>query len=497
MSDSVKVILNPLGEVIQVICGTPLVDVLHPYGIEFPCGGKGSCGGCQVKILRGELGMSKQHDSQAAKRKLSADKRLACMCYVQEDVVLEIAQYESIFLADSTEFEFSPQPGYGIAIDVGTTTVIGQLMSLSDGKIRNTRSILNSQSKHGADIMSRIEFAVHQRGAEILNQLIRKDIGTLVQDLTSGSQIHCSKIVMVGNNVMQHILGNFDLTGLSMYPFESVKHEFCTFTPDQLNIENHPDCNITFYPAIGSFIGSDILAGIISTGMDRSSGNTVLIDLGTNGEICVGNRDRIVCASTAAGPAFEGTNITMGMTAATGAISSLFYEDNLIKCHTIGNISPRGICGSGLIDAIALYHESGVLDPSGKIIDQSDSIILEGEVFLTQKDIYEFLLAKSAIASGIEILCRELNITKDDIGEVFIAGAFGNFINLENANKVGLVDFPVRKTIRRGNTALIGAKMALFQDPVEWLRTLQKCQHLSLESFADFQDLFVSKMFLT
>lgn len=419
------------------------------------------------------------------------------MCFVDEPVEIEIGQFETIILADNTEFDFHPQEGLGIAIDLGTTTIVGQLLNLSDGNVINAISMLNSQARYGADIMSRVDFAVNRDGHNILHKTAKEDISNLVRKLSGGLTTDLRRIAIVGNSVMQHTFCSHDLTPLSAYPFESGKHEFVEFTPDQLGLDRLLECEISFYPSIGSFVGSDILAGIMSTGMHCQEKINLLVDLGTNGEICMGNRERILCASTAAGPAFEGTNITMGMTASTGAISSVCMDNDRVSCHIIGNEIACGICGSGLIDAIALFLEQGWIDRTGQIAGKKDKIVLDGDVFLTQKDIYEFQLAKAAIASGVDILASQLGINKPEINCLYIAGAFGNFINLENAIKLGLLEFPVDKITRFGNTALIGAKMALFQERIEWKRILQKTKHISLESFREFQDVFVSKMFFT
>ncbi len=487
--------LEPLGIVKEIPKGTPLIDILYQYGIEFPCGGKGTCGRCRISVRKGQLKTARQHDQYARELNLPDHIKLACMCFVDEPVELEIGQFKTIILADNSEFDFKPAEGLGIAIDLGTTTIVGQLLNLADGRVRNVISKLNSQSKYGADIMSRVDFAVNRNGQETLNETVIKDISTLIRKLAGGLTMDLRRVIIVGNSVMQHTICNLDLSPLSAYPFESHKHEFIEFTPDQLGLDQLPECKITFYPSIGSFVGSDILAGIMSTSMHRQKKINVLIDLGTNGEICLGNRERILCASTAAGPAFEGTNITMGMTASSGAISSVFMENNNLSYHTIGNEKARGICGSGIIDAIALFLEQGWIDRAGRIAGDKDKIVLDGEVFLTQKDIYEFQLAKAAIASGVEILAAQLETEKPEIDCLYIAGAFGNFINIENAIRIGLLEFPAEKITRFGNTALIGAKMALFQEQKEWKEILQITKHLSLESFQEFQDVFVSKMF--
>ncbi len=487
--------LEPLGIEKKIPKGTPLIDILYQYGIEFPCGGKGTCGRCRITVRNGRLKTDQQHDIFARKLNLPENVKLACMCSVDEPVELEIGQFETIILADNSEFDFFPREGLGIAIDLGTTTIVGQLLNLSDGKVINVISMLNSQSRYGADIMSRIDFAVNRAGQEILHKTVKEGISNLVSKLVRGVSTDLRQIAIVGNSVMQHTFCNFDLTPLSAYPFESCKHEFVEFAPEQLGLDRLTDCNIAFYPSIGSFVGSDILAGIMSTSMHQQEEINLLIDLGTNGEICMGNRERILCASTAAGPAFEGTNITRGMTASTGAISSVYMENNNLLYHTIGNEKARGICGSGIIDAIGLFLQQEWIDSTGQIAGKDDKIVLGEDVFLTQKDIYEFQLAKAAIASGVEMLAAQLEIEKPEINNIYIAGAFGNFINLENAINLGLLEFPVEKITRFGNTALIGAKMALFQEQKEWKEIVQITKHLSLESFHEFQDVFVSKMF--
>ncbi len=487
--------LEPLGIEKKVPRGTPLIDILHQYGIEFPCGGKGTCGRCRIRVRRGKLRATEKHDQYARKLNLPKDVKLACMCVVDEPVELEIGQFETIILADNSEFDFTPHEGLGIAIDLGTTTIVGQLLNRSNGKIMNVLSLLNSQSKYGADIMSRVDFAVNRDGRDILKETVRGDISNLIRKLSGDHSGEIRRIVIVGNSVMQHTFCSLDLTPLSSYPFESHKDKFVEFSPHQLGLECLSDCKITFYPSIGSFVGSDILAGVMSTGMHRQEKINLLIDLGTNGEICMGNRERILCASTAAGPAFEGTSITMGMTAATGAISSVFMGKNRLSYQTLGNEKARGICGSGLIDAVAMFLEEGWIDVAGQITGDRNKILLDEEVFLTQKDIHEFQLAKAAIASGVDILTAQLGIEKSAIDGLFIAGAFGNFINLENAISLGLLEFPVEKITRFGNTALIGAKMALFQEYKEWEKILKITSHISLESFREFQDVFVSKMF--
>ncbi len=488
--------LEPLGKKVEVPEGTPLKDVLFSYGVEFPCGGKGICGGCRVKVLEGDVSFDEHH--RQLLKKLNIDDtswRLACQSHVTGDVTLEIGQFETFILADSTPFHFQPREGYGIAFDVGTTTLVTQLIDLKAGEVTGVETAVNPQARYGADVVSRIEYAVLQKGREELTRLIRKKFATMVNRLIRrAGGVAPEKIVLVGNTVMHHLFCGFDLTPLSAYPFMAKNRDACHFTIEELELKTQDHTDIVFLPVLGSFVGSDILAGILATGMAESPEPLILVDLGTNGEIVVGNREKILCASTAAGPAFEGTNIDMGMRAATGAISSVNLEEGKVKTHVIGNEQAKGICGSGLIDAVAVLLETGKIDAGGKISGDEDRIPLTPEVYLTQRDIRELQLAKGAIATGLQILRESLGYRPEEIKNVYISGAFGTFIDLKNTQRIGLLKYPEEKIIKMGNTALLGAKMSLFENHDRIMDILQKTTHLSLETNPDFQDIFTENM---
>ena len=486
--------LEPLGIELKIIPGTPLIDILHEYGVEFPCGGKGICGRCRVKVPEGNLAHTKNHRKRLTELGLSEDFHLACLSIISGDVTLDVEQYNIFILADNTNFEFIPREGYGIAIDLGTTTIVAQLLDLSNGKVINVKTEVNPQTRFGADIISRIAFALNNQGQEKLQKIIRETISRLIRSINKENDASVNKVVIVGNAVMQHLFCGIDPTPLSVYPFESVKKKFYFFSPEELDLQLNASAKIVFLPSIGSFVGSDILAGIMAAKIHQSEKFIALIDLGTNGEIVVGNKDKIICASTAAGPAFEGTNISMGMRATTGAISSVWLDKDQMKFHVIGNERPRGICGSGLIDAVTVFLKNGLIDKSGKINSDKKKLEIEKPVCLTQKDIREFQLAKGAIATGMEILIRKLNISFKDIDKVFIAGAFGNYINISNTQYLGLLEFPKEKIVKLGNSALIGAKMALFPDNKCCEDILNISEHVSLETDPGFEDIFIDKM---
>jgi uncharacterized 2Fe-2S/4Fe-4S cluster protein (DUF4445 family) len=302
------------------------------------------------------------------------------------------------------------------------------------------------------------------------------------------------RMVMVGNTVMHHLFCGYDITSLSYYPFETPHLGMKEFTSGELGWKDLNCSRVRFYPSIGSFVGSDILAGILATGMHLKESYSVLIDLGTNGEIVVGNNKRLLCASTAAGPAFEGAKISQGMQATSGAISSIVAAQDKWRCHVIGNTRSRGICGSGLIDAIQLFISRGVVGSFGEIISGETEIALDTQVSLTQKDIQEFQLAKAAIATGITILLRKMGIGRLEVAHIYIAGGFGTYINLGNVTRLGMLEFPEERMHKMGNSALLGAKMFLFEDPDFADKILRITRHVSLEAEPDFQDIFVNEL---
>ena len=485
--------LQPLGKIIQVNDQTPLIDVLHEFGIEFPCGGKGTCGKCKVKLLNGDIEISDIHQQKIDKLGLSSDWRLACYSNCTSDITLEIEQFNHLILADESDFDFNALAGFGIAIDLGTTTLVAQLVDLSTSKVLAVETQLNPQVKFGADLISRIQAALDGHSTE-MTRIIRASIGAMIELLLQKQPVAIDRISIVGNTVMQLIFSDCDITPLAEYPFKTDNLGKKTFQPKELGWNLEITDNVQFFPSIGSFVGSDILAGIASTGIHTKEEYTALIDLGTNGEIVVGNKHQIVCASTAAGPAFEGTNISMGMRAVTGAVSSISLIDNQLISNVIGNVSPKGICGSALVDAVAIFRTQNLIGVFGEINSGETTISVNENVHLSQKDINEFQLAKAAIAAGLEILCKSISIQLSDIQNVYIAGGFGNYINIQHLVQTGMIELPEVKIHKMGNTALIGAKMFLFSNDEIVNDILSITKHINLESDPNFQNIYVDKM---
>ena len=485
--------LHPLGKELLVNHQTPLIDVLHEFGIEFPCGGKGTCGKCRVRLLEGEIETTENHQQKIEKLGLDVDWRLACFSECASDITLEIDQFNHLILADESEFDFSPLVGFGVAVDLGTTTLVAQLIDLSSAKVLAVESILNPQIRFGADLISRIQGCLDGKATE-MTRLIRSAIGEMIDLMLKKTEVDLEKVVLVGNTVMQHIFSYIDVSPLSMYPFNASNLGLKIFDREELGWKFRVNQKVQFYPSIGSFVGSDILAGIVATGLHQKETYSALIDLGTNGEIVIGNKNQIVCASTAAGPAFEGANISMGMRAVTGAISSLCLNNGKIEASVIGNTTAKGICGSALIDAVAILRKLDLIGMFGEINSGEKQIHLAGKVSLSQKDINEFQLAKAAIAAGLTILSNKLEIQISDIQEIYIAGGFGSYINIGNVMATGMIELPEEKIHQMGNTALIGAKMFLFSDSTVTDEILKITSHINLEGDPNFQDIYVDKM---
>ena len=502
MKDPVRIELRPLGETFEVERGTPLQDCLFAYGVEFPCGGRGRCRGCRVRVLEGSLPVTPEEEKVLRPDELAEGWRLACRARADGALVLDIAQWETMILADNSTFEFTPGDGLGITVDLGTTTLVAQLLDLKTGRVLGVRACLNPQARHGSDVMSRIQFSVARGRGKELEDLIRAEIGGLVKKLLAGARADASRlrdVVIVGNTVMHHVFCGIDLEPLSHFPFEPARDGLEVFSASQLGWKIEGDPRVTFLPCLGSFVGSDILAGILATKIHESDSLAALIDLGTNGEIVLGNRDRLLCTSTAAGPAFEGARISMGMRASTGAIARVAGPAGSIQCHVLGNVPPRGICGSGLVDAVAVGLDLGLIQKSGRFSSGQDPWVLCPPVSMTQADVREVQLAKGAIAAGMRILLEHWGAAREDIKRLYLAGAFGNYISRSSARRIGLIDFPEEKVQPAGNTALLGAKIALFHrnvpgaDP-EYGEIRRRTKHLCLAADEKFQDTYIEEM---
>ena len=494
MTDKVRITLLPLNQSFEVAKESQLHDILFNYGVEFPCGGHARCRGCRVRIKEGHLPVTEPQKNILDDNELNKGWRLACQGSVQNDLIIELDQWKSDVLSDDSDFQFLPMDGLGVAIELGTTTLATQLVNRETGEVLAVETDINPQAKYGGDIMTRIDAASRLVKQNEMQLLIRSKLNDMIINLFHSSNEKNSRlkrIIIVGNAVMHNIFCGIDVEPLGYHPFEQVSNNLELYTPSELRWDLNEDVTIEFLPGVGSFNGSDILIGAWAKKMIESDGIKVLVDLGTNGEIMIGNKDKILAASTAAGPAFEGAGISMGMRAATGAISTVMMRNGEIIPKVLGSEKARGICGSGLVDAISIYLDDVAIKADGRFLN-GESIMVMDPVVITQKDIRELQLAKGAIATGIRLLLKEFNAEEKDVSEVYLSGAFGNYISKRSARRIGLLNFPQKKITTAGNTALLGAKMALFNQSKinNFYEIREKTTHLDLSMHPDFTDVF-------
>jgi uncharacterized 2Fe-2S/4Fe-4S cluster protein (DUF4445 family) len=482
--DKVRVQLEPMSVVAEVPRGGALASVLPELGVEFPCGGTALCGACRVRVLEGSLSITEPDRSVFSAIELADGWRLACQAHAETPLVLECGQWRMDILGDDSSLPGAGKRGLGIAIDLGTTTMVAQMVDLATGNVLGVETALNPQASFGSDVMSRISAVL--QGAD-LTTVVRLALRQMVTKLTRGREAEIAEVVLVGNTVMHHLFCGLDVEPLSHAPFHSSHLSAQFFRPQELGWPLPDFCRIHFARCLGGFVGSDILAGILAAGISRSEDLNALVDLGTNGEIAIGNRNGIVCASTAAGPAFEAGSIRMGMRASTGAISRVSLLHNEMCATVIGGGNAQGICGSGLVDAVAAGLESGAILSSGRIANRSKLFPVKAPVVLYQADIRELQLAKAAIASGFRILLKHLSASSGSLKNIYLSGAFGNYVQAESAIAIGLIEAPIERIHASGNTALRGAKILLLSSSEP---ALPKIEHLSLAADPGFQDEF-------
>jgi Uncharacterized metal-binding protein len=468
---------------LEAAAGTPLRDLLFGEGVEFPCGGQGRCGGCRVRVMSGTIAAGAEDHAAFSAEEIHDGWRLACRHTVEADVTLELAQWEMTVLGDAEAFAFIPRDGFGIAVDLGTTTIAAQLLDLSTGQVLATRTALNDQARHGADVLSRAGYAL-AGGATELTSLIREQIGAMGAELAAGRAL--SRIVVAGNSAMHHLFGGLDIAPLATYPFLPEHPEALHFTGADLGWQT--DAAIEMLPCIGGLVGGDVLAGVGATRLKDQHGLVALVDLGTNGEVVVAKDGHMLCTSTAAGPAFEGARIHYGMRAATGAIDAVATDGT---CHVIGGGTARGLCGSGLVDAVAAGLDSGRIAPSGRMA--ADWMLADG-VALTPHDVRQLQLAKGAIAAGLKLLTAKFGATPADLDRLYLAGAFGNAISRTSAVRIGLITTPAERIVPAGNTALKGAKRALFADSAECEALAKSIGYVALNEEPAFEEIFAEEM---
>jgi len=389
---------------------------------------------------------------------------------------------------------------FGIAIDVGTTTVVVELLDLNTGKSIDIQTSPNNQIKYGSDVISRISFAfLDLKNLAKLKNSILNTLNEMIRQILERNKIDHSfvyEIVLAGNTSMNHFLLGIPVKTLAVAPFHSVFTRLSELSSHDLGFKISKYGKVYIVPNIKSFVGGDISAGLIAADVGKRKGNYLFIDLGTNGEIVLKTKEKFITTSTAAGPAFEGMNISCGMLALPGAIYKAEYKQRLVL-HTIKNKPAIGICGTGLIDLLSVFLDKGIITAKGKIKNKTKKIQITDHIYINQKDVREMQLAIAAIASGIRMVLLKNNLKLEQLDGIFIAGAFGNYLNIKNSKKIGLLpQISEDKIIFIGNASLAGAKVLLLSKParkkIESL--VKKIQYFSLATNPLFQKYFIEAL---
>ncbi len=533
------------------------------------CGGNGCCGKCKVRLVSGVTKATEADRKFFNEEQLAQGMRLACEAYPTEDcrVVIEsgdeadfeiVAEYRGKLTGTGDDDREPVQDDmpmqragedrksgeacaeadnrgdgarYDIAIDVGTTTIAAALVSCVDNTVCKTVAEVNHQRAYGADVISRIQ-AANEGKLGKLSDCIRKDLYGIMQKLLEESGKDFSRIRRIsvaGNTTMQHLLMGYPCETLGMYPFEPVNISLTHAAFSELfadaakdfqtdmdsgtgseEVLGHSetgkgDIDVVLLPGISTYVGADIAAGLLACGFDRAEEINVLIDLGTNGEMAIGNRDKILVTSTAAGPAFEGGNISCGMGSVRGAICEVEINGTDVRCTTIGGKAPMGLCGTGVIETVSELLKEEWIDETGMLDEDffDNGFVLartpKGEdIVFTQKDVREIQLAKSAVRAGLETLLLRYGVTYDEIGTLYLAGGFGFRMNLAKAAAIGLLpEVLLDKTVAVGNSSLEGAVEFLADDlsAARMKRLIQIAEEVPLASDKDFNRLYTDYMF--
>ncbi len=483
--------------------GETVLDALRRarISVDAPCGGHGTCGKCRVTLEANG----------------KSEEVLACQTPAASGLTVRVGGEGRMSVSEFGRgglFAADGEDGVGAAIDIGTTTVVVHLFSLFDGKRLGTKSGANAQRPYGADVISRISYA-DKNGAAALRAAVAGQITAYILALCENAGFDKSgvrRIAIAGNTVMEHLFAGLDPTPIGVAPFTPVSL-FKEDDPRAAAFPDFPNAALFLSPCVAGYVGGDITAGLLSCGAEREPSPCLFLDVGTNGEMALCRGGKFDCCATAAGPAFEGAEITCGMAGVAGAVNAVACENGAIRCSVIGGGEPAGICGSGLIDALAVMLSLGAVDETGRLRADADGparaflgknehgnvffLTHDKRVFITQNDIRQVQLAKAAVAAGLRVLVDGAGLAFADIAKLFLAGGFGSFIEKRSAVAIGLLPRELLERIEVvGNSAGDGACSALLSDDARrsLYRIADNCRYTELSSSAEFMDAYVEQM---
>lgn len=478
----------------------------------FPCGGKGTCGKCRIRVLEGELPVTEWDRKFFTEEELADGMRLACQAYPTEDIVIQFLgekgdsfEVLSATMDNGRSDECQTAP-YVIAVDIGTTTLAVGLADSRTAKMKQVYTGVNRQRSLGLDVITRIQAACEGKGPE-LQRLVREDVSAGIRALLEAEGVkddEVGQIAISGNTTMGHLLMGLSCETLGVAPFTPVDISMRELSYCEVFGSDAYRMPVCLLPGITTYVGADITAGMLTLGFDIKEEVSVLIDLGTNGEMAVGNCNRILVTSTAAGPAFEGGNISCGVGSIAGAVSDLTIEGTDVQLTTISDAPAVGICGTGVIAATAELLRNEWVDETGLLDEEyfEEGFVLGEDVHgnrivFTQKDVREMQLAKAAVRAGLETLLVHYGIGYDAIDKVYLAGGFGYKMDLDKAVYIGLIPQQLRNKVEAvGNSSLAGARDALLQrDAKERMnRICGLATEVNLSTDKNFNDFYMEYM---
>jgi len=533
-----------------------LLEAMREHGIRLAsaCGGSGYCGKCRIRLLKGSVksglvGRSSKTNSQEGNIFTEDEIRqgwlLACRVYPSDNCVIELATDEEDFevIADYRAVDLpkqsrqpymnrqsenepaalkpagSPQNtdsyavkrpdgenSYAIAVDIGTSTVVQSLIRIEDGMTLATYSAVNPQRAYGADVIARLQMAGSGR-MELLQKLIKGELLRGIRDMAERAGIDTgiiSRMAIACNTTMGHILLGYSCEGLGKYPYTPVNISKVELPFIQLFDSDYLDASVTVLPGISTFVGGDIVAGLLACNFDKADKPCLFIDLGTNGELALGNKERLLVSSAAAGPAFEGGNISCGMPSVAGAICNIEIANGKTLYRTIGDKEAAGLCGTGIVELVSELLDAGIIDETGLLTENYflAGFPIKGQagsvLYFTQRDIRHLQMAKAAIRAGIDILLKEYGIGYDDIDKVYLAGGFGYMLNLKKAVNIGLLPKEVLGRIYPVGNSALGGAISYLRDkdaPVRIEKILKSAAELALAQQEDFNSLYPEYMY--
>lgn len=493
--------------------GKSLMEICleNSWPLDHSCQGYGQCGKCKLKILEGNPGVISSDEKKILRQEEIDDRiRLACCVFPKENLTIETSAVEEkiavLVQGYLPSFTRDDLDGLGAAVDIGTTTVAACLVDLSTGEILAKSSMSNPQRKYGQDVMSRIafEYEQEQSGIDLLQASIVEGLNDLLTEMTVSLGCLVSDILQItvaANTTMLHLLLGVDARSLGRAPYQPVFTSMQELPASEVGLHIAPNGILTCLPSVSAYIGADIVAGVGITELAAKKGHVLFLDIGTNGEMALSTNGRLLCCSCAAGPALEGMNISCGMRGVAGAIQDLSISPNEIILDVIGNVTPVGLCGSGILAAVRELLTSGIVKKTGtfqKIDGVRELVLSEAPlVKVTSSDVRQVQLAKGALLSGVMALLSKAGLTPADLDQVLVAGQFGSYIPARSFTITGILPMELEEKITYvGNTSMSGAYAALLSGKIrtQMEEISEKMDDLELSALEGYDRLFAKCM---